>query len=254
MPASGVWNSPVSFSSKGKDEQWPSPGAGSEQSLTLSASLSALLSPSLKSNHTLFQHYPHSFIHAVSSVSSHFLQHRLFSLIRSSLFLPSLLPQNLLLVSHPFLFASTLLVFLSANTKANTLNQGEGEHEAPHIFLGSQDPIWPYHCPNHQNVGDSSSITMSHSNHLSIIEIVFLPEGAWTKLGEWVNKGIIGLINSIFVRDDITTDFDLRYPMWDFCNTWNTTVKTMKMSVDSETALYHYNKLCSMSLSPGGGC
>lgn len=26
MPASGVWNSPVSLSSKGKDEQWASPG------------------------------------------------------------------------------------------------------------------------------------------------------------------------------------------------------------------------------------
>lgn len=30
--------------------------------------------------------------------------------------------------------------------------------------------------------------------------------------------------------------------MWDFHNTWNTTVKTMKMSVDSKTALCHYNK------------
>lgn len=55
-----------------------------------------------------------------------------------------------------------------------------------------------------------------------------------------MNKVIIGVINSIFVRDKITTDCD-------FHNTWNTTAKTMKISVDSETTLCHYNKLHSMS-------
>lgn len=94
-----------------------------------------------KSNHKLFPQNPHSFIHPISSVSSHYLQHKLFSLICSSLLFPTHLHQNLPLVSHLFISASTLLDFLSGNTKANTLNQGEGEHEAPHIFLGSQDPV-----------------------------------------------------------------------------------------------------------------
>lgn len=152
-----------------------------------------------KSNHKLFPQNPHSSIHPISSVSSHFPQHKLFSLIRSSLRLPSLLPQNLRLVSHPFLFASTLLVFRFGNTKTNTLNQGEGEHEAPHIFLGSQDPIWPSYCPNHQNVGDSSSITMSHPNHLSIFEKALLDLYCLKGLGpnsesEWTKQLLVWLI------------------------------------------------------------
>lgn len=57
---------------------------------------------------------------------------------------------------------------------------------------------------------------MSQHNHFSEFERalldLFLPEGAWIGLREWVNKAIIGLINSIFVRVKITTDGDLLYP------------------------------------------
>ncbi len=54
---------------------------------------------------------PHFFIHPISSVSSRFLQHKPFSPISSPLLLPSLLPQNLNLVSSPLLLASSLSVF-----------------------------------------------------------------------------------------------------------------------------------------------
>ena len=65
-----------------------------------------------KSNHKLFPQNPHSFIHPISSVSSHFLQHKRFSLKRSSVLLPSLLPQKRRLVYHPSprLFPSSFLV------------------------------------------------------------------------------------------------------------------------------------------------
>lgn len=72
MPASGVWNSPVSFSSKGKDEQWPSPGTGSEQFLPSLHSLHYLLRlwkqpQAIPANTHIFPFHPKS------PISSHFL-------------------------------------------------------------------------------------------------------------------------------------------------------------------------------------
>lgn len=163
--------------------------------IPLSALLYALLSPSLKAttSYSRKNHVPLSIQYHPPSATSFNIVLTLFFHSFSLLIAP-FLPWNLCLVSHLFLFASALLVIPFGDTKTNVLNQGEVEHDAPHIFLGSgfSGPCLTLPLPHHQNVGDSPCNTMSHPNHLSIFEKALMdfyclkglgpnPGTGWTK-------------------------------------------------------------------------
>lgn len=111
-----------------------------------SASLSALLSLSLKATTSYSSQSTHSFIHPIycpSEAGSCYLK-----------VLACIYPIHL---SLPQTLSSLLLV----NTQRHTVYQHERQQEAPHIFRGSQDLMWPSHWPNHQNVGSSPSLCLS---------------------------------------------------------------------------------------------
>lgn len=139
--------------------------------IPLSASLSALLSPVPKSNHKLFRQNPHSFMHSISSVSSHFLQDKLFSPLPS--FLLSYLKISawfLIRCPLPQIFSSSFMVTLRKTLRF----KARGSMKDPTILCVLRTLFDPTHCPTHQNIGDSSSITMPLPNHLSIFEQALL--------------------------------------------------------------------------------
>lgn len=157
--------------------------------IPLSASLSALLSPVPKSNHKLFPQNPHSFMHPISSVSSHFLQDKLFSPMPSSSFsLLSCLKTSAWFPIHcplPQIFSSSFMVTLRKTLRI----EAKGSMKHPTILWVLRTPFDPPHCPTHQNIGDSSSVAMLHPNHLSIFEKALLELHCLKGLGPNVYNG-----------------------------------------------------------------
>lgn len=128
----------------------------------------------------------------------------------------------------------------------------KGKNEAPPHFSEFSGPHLTLLLPRSSKRGWLPSITMSQPNHLYIIQKALLDLYCMKRLGPnsesgWTEQLLVWLI-AYLSGTRITTEFDLPYPMWDFHNTWKTTVKTMKMRADSETALCYDNNLHSMSV------